>query len=325
MPYQTETGVSTAGQEAHRARAIRHVLVPLDGSTLAEQALPVGAALAARAGGTLHLVRAAEPVTQVAPEVAREAAREAGAEVRRYLETIGRTTAAGHPGAVVTAELRGRPSDAVRRYADRQEVDLIVMTTRGRGGLARWWLGSVADELLRRSGTPLLLLHAGQEAQPTSFESMLVGLDGECDHRVLERALVFGALAPGSRFILAQVVEPEIPLLTPLARYPHHVGPNWDERRVDEAAERLSSLAEKLRRGGVEATWKVVEGRGVADSVLELAHSLGADCLVVGTHGLEGIDRMVLGSVAAKILRGAEVPVLVVPVGQAPTGSTTEQ
>lgn len=281
----------------------RAIMVPLDGSPLAEQALSVGASLARRTGAALHLVSA-----RTSPE--------ADGDMPSYLASIANAVEVEQGLPARVAVLHGAAADVLLEYARSAPIDLIVLTTHGRGGLKRWWLGSVADQLLRRSGTPLLLLHPCEFPQPTTFGRILVGLDGESDERILERAVAFGALSSPVRFILAAVVEPEIPLLTPLALYPHHLGPTWSEQRLAEAEGRLVHHADRLRLRGLDVSTKVVEGRGVADSLVELGRALSAECLVVGTHGLEGIERMVLGSVAAKTLRGAEVPVLVVPMAR---------
>lgn len=323
MPTMSDgvSGAAATREQALVARKFRGVLVPFDGSRLAEQALSVGAALAHRAGVPLHLIWVEQPTPPIVSEPGPEipaGARETRAGMERYLESLADATVAARPGTVRTAVLEGRVPDALRAYTEREQIDLVVLTTHGRGGLARWWLGSVADQLLQQSVTPLLLLHPSELPQPTRFGRIMVGLDGETDRRVLTVALAFGALSPSASYTLTSVVEPEIPLLTPLAMYPHHLGPNWDEHRVAEARTRLGGLADELQRGGHTATWKVVEGRGVADCVLELGRALDAECLVVGTHGLKGIERMALGSVAAKILRGAKAPVLVVPVRSSP-------
>jgi nucleotide-binding universal stress UspA family protein len=323
--FNETSGVAASREQALVAQTFRGVLVPFDGSELAEQALSVGAAVAQRAGAPLHLVWVEQPAPTIVSEPAPQtlaAPQQTRAEMQQYLESLADATVAVRPGTVRTAVLEGPVSEALGAYAAREEIDLIVLTTHGRGGLARWWVGSVADQLLRQSATPLLLLHPSELPQPTRFGRLMVGLDGENDRRILSVALNFGALSPGATYILTSVIEPEIPLLTPLAMYPQHLGPNWDERRVAEAQDRLRGLADELQGEGRSAIWKVVEGRGIADCVLELGRALDAACLVVGTHGLTGIERMMLGSVAAKILRGAKVPVLVVPVrsAQSPNG-----
>jgi nucleotide-binding universal stress UspA family protein len=315
------SGATAAPDRALIAPTFRGVLVPFDGSELAEQALSVGAALAQRAGAALHLVWVEQPAATIVSEPGPQtlaAPQQTRTEMLHYLESLAEATVAARPGTVRTAVLEGQVPEALGGYAAREDIGLIVLTTHGRGGLARWWLGSVADQLLRQSATPLLLLHPSELPQPTRFGLVLVGLDGETDRRVLSVALAFGALSATASYTLTTVIEPEIPLVTPLAMYPHHLGPNWDERRVEEARARLAGLADQLQRGGHRAVWKVVEGRGIADCVLDLGRALGAECLVVGTHGLTGIERMMLGSVAAKILRGARVPVLVVPVRPEP-------
>ncbi|HEX7336335.1 MAG TPA: universal stress protein, partial [Gemmatimonadales bacterium] len=108
------------------------------------------------------------------------------------------------------------------------------------------------------------------------------------------------------------VVEPAIPILTPLALDPRP-GQGSTERLVTEARDYLDRVCRKLAAIDKVATCKVLVGRGVADQVLELAGTLGVDCIAVGTHRGRGAERVLIGSVADKIIRRAEVPVLVGP------------
>jgi nucleotide-binding universal stress UspA family protein len=321
MPFAADPGGKPAGTTAEPlapARLARGVLVPLDGTSLAEEALAIGASLARRAGAPLHLVSAVEPVLEVVrrefPELAEQETRESVASRRAYLDRLAETIRAVRPGVVRVAVLSGEPGPAIASYASRARLDVIVLTTHGRGRMARWCLGSVADDLLRHSETPLLLLHTGAAARLGEYHRIVVGLEGEHDHHVLEAALRLGALSPGAHYVLAGVVEPEVPLLTPLARYPHHAGPRWQARRVAEAEARLDRLARELESRGARVTCEVIGHRNVPRALGEIARSSGADCLVVGTHGLSGVDRAVLGSVAAKLVRQTRLPLLVVPL-----------
>ena len=156
--------------------AFAHVVVPLDGSVLAEQALPVAAELARRSGATLDLVRVAEtyrdelpdmpPSVLISPsyrsivEQFAELEREAGA----YLDEAANRLA-GEDVAATTEVLSGDPARLLLSYADRAHPDLIVMTSHGRGGLARWFFGSVADKLLTASRVPLLVVRAREPDQ----------------------------------------------------------------------------------------------------------------------------------------------------------------
>jgi len=307
-------------------RPTRGVLVPLDGTALAEEALAIGASLARRAGAPLHLVSAVEPMLETVrrefPDLAERETQDETAERRGYLERVAEMVRAARPGVVRTAVLGGEPGAAIARYAAREQLDWIVLTTHGRGRVARWALGSVADTLLRRSETPLLLLHsAGDTPRLGEYRRIVVGLEGEHDLHVLEAARRLGSLSPGASYILVGVVEPEVPLLTPLARYPHHVGPRWRARRMADAESRLDGLVRALEAQGMVARWEVIGRRDVPRALREIARAAGADCLAVGTHGLTGVDRALLGSVAAKLMRRTNLPLLVVPLSTATGGS----
>jgi nucleotide-binding universal stress UspA family protein len=202
------------------------------------------------------------------------------------------------------------------------------MTTHGRGGLGRLWLGSVADRMLGHVASPVLLLHPDESLQPTEFRHVLVALDGEIEHPVLEAAELLGCDGDGVRFTLTRVVEPALPVLTSLAARPAHLPPDWNAKCEVDARDYLTRLADRLGAWGWDVSWHLLVGRGVAGRVLELADATGADAIVVGTHGARGLERLLLGSVASEIVHGATVPVLVVPTtaraserGRAPVAS----
>jgi nucleotide-binding universal stress UspA family protein len=295
------------------------ILVPLDGSEIAEQALPVAASMARKSGATLHLVSVHEPVPLVGmppgyPVVALDLEHEVHANLTAYLESVAAMARATLPTSVLTSVLTGGPAAALCDYAASHAVHLVVMTTHGRGGPSRWWLGSVADRMLRRLDVPVLLLHPSEIPQPTEFHRLVLALDGHGEEPVIEAAIALGGRAPGTRYVLTRVVEPEIPMVSRLAARPGHLPPDWDQRRESEAQMYLCRLTDRLHTAGLDATSQVLVGRGVAAQVLELADAIRADCIVAGTHGPRGMERMLLGSVADKIVRGAKVPVLVTPV-----------
>lgn len=312
----------TAAEPLYPARPTRGVLVPLDGTPLAEEALAIGASLARRAGAPLHLVSAVAPVLEVVrrefPDLAERETQDQTVTRRAYLEQVAEMVRAARPGVVRMSVLSGAPGEAIASYAAREGLDFIVLTTHGRGRLARWCLGSVAETLLRRSDTPLLLLHTRETPRLGEYRQIVIGLEGEGDRQVLDAALRLGSLSPGARYVLVGVVESEVPLLTPLAMHPHHPGPRWRARRIADAEARLSGLASELEAQGLRVTWEVIGRRGVPQALREIGRSVGADCLVVGTHGLSGVDRALLGSVAATLMRQTSLPLLVVPLRAAP-------
>ena len=103
--------------------------------------------------------------------------------------------------------------------------------------------------------------------------------------------------------VLAHVIEPTLSL----------VEPEDQEEERGAATARLERLAHRLRLQGLPVSWRVVSGQGIANQIRKLADAEEADLLVVGTHGARGIQRLLLGSVADKVVRAATQPVLVVP------------
>jgi nucleotide-binding universal stress UspA family protein len=299
-------------------RALRGVLVPLDGSELAEQALSVGAAHARRTGATLHLVTVHEPMPLAAvppdyPMPMQELETEIHEERLRYLEPVARSARASLPTPVVASVVTGHPAAALCEYVETHPVDLVVMTTHGRGGLSRLWLGSVADRMLRRVAIPVLLLHPDETLQSTAFRRVLVALDGRIEQPVLGAVELLGSEANGLHCTLTRVVEPSVPVLSSLAARPARLPPDWNAKQEAEARHYLATLADQLGTRGWNISWQLLIGRGVASQVLELADAIQADVIVVGTRGSRGVERLLLGSVADKIVRGARVPVLVAP------------
>ena len=267
------------------------IMVPLDGSELAERALPCAERLARSTGATLHLVRVAGPVF----------ARDAGADkevdyadfllaemrdadayleqVRARLDTAGLTVRA--------RRITGTIAGALLDYAHEESIDLIVLTSHGRTGFARFALGSVAEHLLHAGTTPLVLVRAFGPA--VALERAVVPLDGS---RQAEAALgMVARLAPA----VVQVVT----LL----------------RVVDQAEEGLKAeryLAEVVQRltpEGLVCQWQVLQG-DPAQAILDVA---GMDRFVVmATHGRLGLTRWALGSVADRVARGGAAAVLLV-------------
>jgi nucleotide-binding universal stress UspA family protein len=176
----------------------RSVLVPLDGSEVAEQALSVGASLARRAGVALHLVSVHEPIpAAVLAEVGEyrgELGEEARAELTGYLTNVADVVRETQGMNVEGVVIEGPAAPALADYVASHDIGLVVMTTHARCGVTRWWLGSVADGLLRRLAVPVLLLHPSETPQPTRFRRFLTTLYGTIEEPVLEPGLERGSL-----------------------------------------------------------------------------------------------------------------------------------
>jgi len=195
-------------------------------------------------------------------------------------------------------------------------ADLVVMTTHGRGPLARAWLGSVADGVARRSRIPVLLLRPTADPEPIGehlFRKVLIPLDGSpLGEQILPQAIALGTLAD-ARFTLVRVVSPMV--LTGYAPTPEGMlteaayGPEL-ELLIQDAEEYLQGVAQPLRDRGLSVETQVVAEMQPAVGILEFAREKPAELIAMATHGRTGISRLVLGSVADKVLRGTTAPIL---------------
>jgi nucleotide-binding universal stress UspA family protein len=303
------------------------ILVPLDGSGLAEKAVPVAVEVARRAGAALRLLHvhvplAAEPIYMEGLPVMDEHMR----PVRRtheqaYMEKALARLPRGLNATV--AILEGSVASALADHARTSGAGLIVMTTHGRGGLERSWLGSVADELVRVSPVPLLLVRP--EPGPVSgiFRRILVPLDGSAlAEAILEHAVRFGRLEPGTEVILLDVVQPVASdvWLSYAALSPSETV-SVTQRQAHRAREYLESIARRLEAAGLRARPHVVVTANVAAAVLEMADVEQVDLVALATHGRSGLARLALGSVADKVIRGSRTPVLVLRPSPAASGA----
>jgi nucleotide-binding universal stress UspA family protein len=299
-----------------------NILVPLDRSIFAEHALPHAVAMAKRSGGTLHLVLVHTTVrpdaVPMAPVVLDRSFDEMLlSEERDYLESVARRLGAEHGVSVATAQLEGNISREISRYVRRNDIEIVTLSTHGRGGFHRAWLGSVADRLLRRLRVPVLLVRppaAGGVPRPVNgFASVLVALDGST---VAEAALSAASrlpLLPGARCTMLRVAV--APVLTTTPYLPE--GQGVDFEAMDERARQAELYLEHLARRCHE-DWPTIEKDVVivfspAEAILERAAEVNADLIVVGSHGRGPFSRAVLGSVADKVIRGANVPVFMFP------------
>jgi nucleotide-binding universal stress UspA family protein len=305
------------------------IVVPLDGSRFGEGALPPALALARRHGAALHLVNVAVPMAapDPAPDAAApgDASRERGMDrAHKYLEAAeGRLREAGFEGGVVREVIApGNAARSVVRYLSETEADLVVMTTHGRGPLQRAWLGSTADGVIRRSPCPVYLLRpeppAGDPgetseppplaAPPADAQRVLLPLDGS---EAAERALdALAAVAgEGAAVHLLRVVPPFVAGGSPYL--PHAVREAQDHELVRKAsAEYLDRVRERVEASGFRVDTHVLTAGQPAVAILRLAQELEVDLVAMSTSGRGGAARLLLGSVADKVVRGAPCPVL---------------
>jgi nucleotide-binding universal stress UspA family protein len=308
------------------------ILVPLDGSDLGEQAVPVAAALARRTGAELHLVHVhvplpAEPISVEGLPVIDEHMRSRRREHEQaYLDGARARLASGASARIRV--LDGAVAPALAAHARASNAQLLVLTTHGRGGLERAWLGSVADEMSRLSPVPILLVRPEPGTAPAPFRRILVPLDGSpLAEAILDHAIRIARLEPEAEIVLLDVVQP-IPSAILVPQSLLAPAPVKDEvARAQEAAVRkyLEGVAGRVRSAHVRAQVRVDFAGNVAAAILEAARAEGADLVALCTHGRSGLPRIALGSVADKIVRASVIPVLLFRPPTSAAGSSARE
>ncbi|GHO98752.1 universal stress protein UspA [Reticulibacter mediterranei] len=313
-----------------------HILVPLDGSERAEQAIPVATRIARATKGSVTLLHAASLEFFYVPShtlSSSYALLEAElAQARQYLESTVRLEAFTDI-KVHRVSLSGIAHQMILSYAKTQGVDLIVLCRHGSTGLKRWALGSVAQKVIRESPAPILVLpEESQQAKPlcpdeTSDIRLLVALDGSSlAETVLVSAVhLAAALASPQRgqVHLLRVV----PLLTreeEVIYQRYHISLEMRLALLSDAASYLQVVSEKVTREladglGIGISWSIKEGRDVAEMLLNMAEvseritrERPYDAMALTTHGRSGWQRWLMGSITERVLAHAHLPLLII-------------
>lgn len=283
------------------------IVVPVDGSPRSEAVLARAVALARRAGARVVALRCV-------------AERDDAQGVERALQHLARSYQAA--GAAVDTRLRYVRYDdhevvarAICDVARHDRAGLVVMATRGPAPAARWYYGSVAEQVLRHADCPVLVLPPAADGKwdGASAARVLVPLDGSAPaEAVLGPAQeLTGAL--GAELLLVGVVDSEA---APRAATD---GYNESAADVEEALEEtrgyLEHVAERLRPSGAHVHVRAAAGRP-AEVVADLAHEPVPAIIAMSTHGRHCLEHLAPGEVATTILRTADVPLLLVrPTG----------
>ncbi len=284
----------------------QHILVPFDGSPLSAQAFSLALGLAPE-GATITVLHVEEQ---------RDGS--ARLEFEAVAERL-RTVATGR--TIGTAIVHGEPADAIVAEADRLGADLIVMSTRGRGGLARLAFGSVTDKVVRGSHRSVAVIHsdahvhdtATDEAgrKPHRFSRIVLPLDGTDASAAalpvasdLAKRLAVPVLAV-STINLVPLTSPSMVQDIGMAMNVEEV---YDETR-ESAEVWLSAASTQLTANGVQNSTEFLNGS--AAYAIESLTKAG-DLIVMATHGRSGVDRVLSGSVSDQLIRSGAAPVLVV-------------
>jgi len=295
------------------------ILVPLDGSPLAQAILPYVTVVAKGFHSHVILLHVAETALDHEVPEQKTYADETMERIRpmaeNYLAGVADELRRG--GIDVEAKVvGGRAVPQILEYAEQENVGLIAMSTHGRAGLTRWVMGSGVDKILRACERPVLLVRPRDEGAGGKADGRLskiiVPLDGSND---AEAALPLAeelSKALGLEIILIQVIGIETTVhFIPMAPDSWPV-PSDILKRLDVVASGyLTGLAKQLKDRGLTVQWEVLRGPS-GPRIVEFAKETPASLVVMTTHGLSGFRRWVMGSVTDAVVRQTGEPVLVV-------------
>ena len=291
----------------------RMIMVPLDGFPLAERALPMAVRLAKRAHARLHLVHALDMLMRpqfIDRTTAEQFWREGAAQgAHDYLERIAARIRLEQQIPVTTTVVDAPIVTALTAEARRMEADLVIMMTHGRGPFGRMWMGSVADGFARQAPCPIVFVRPDVELEPP-LRHILVPIDGsEISEELVGPAAELAALE-GGQLTLLHIAHPSaVPAIAAVAHA--SVGESESEEVAGAATNYLTEVA--LREINAECEWRVdvvSSDLSTAGEILRYATERHIDLIAIATHGHGGVRRLLMGSVADKVLRGASVPVM---------------
>ena len=292
------------------------ILVPTDFSPASEAALTYAHSVAKLFGSTVHVLHVMDNVF-LRPVVSDP--HDLKAAALRTLED--RISEMDHHGVrfVAALECSDEPADEITSYARIQDIDLIVMGTHGRTGVAHLLMGSVAERVVQTASCPVVTMHtlpAGAGATNLGIRRILVPTDFSDPS---EAALVYArgvARRLGASIHLLHVLEDVMPIGTLGSEVFVADSPASRTARLNDARDRLAHRVTDYDKSQHNATFEVVFGNG-ARTIADYAADNDYDLIVMGTHGRKGFGHLVMGSVAEAVVRMAKDPVMTTHVAGA--------
>ncbi len=301
------------------------ILTPLDGSEVSEQVLPYVQSLASGLSLPITLILAVEPEHPSVGQILNptlhlyETHFHRASHAQAYLER--RASELREAGlSVITTVPHKEPSAAIVDEATNDPGALIAMASHGRSGLARWWMGSVADKVLHTANNPLLIVCS--QAQPAEGKNapqrLVVPVDGSemAEQSLPHVAYLAAAMGLPVDLVRATLSESEyyqamsmdIRVLPPTLPAYQSIAESLD----GEALAYLADVKTRLLQQGVPSVEDRVLQGPPAESIVDLATAGGNGLIVMTTHGRSGVGRMLLGSVAERVVRQSGGPVLLI-------------
>ena len=285
------------------------ILLPLDGSPLAERALAPAIRMAVGMSAEIVLLHVVVPldIDLVLPEASLPHAAE---EAERYLAAVSARFAAAGVNMRTAVVVDFNTVTAVINCAEENEVDLIVMSSHGRSELTRWRYGSVSARLLRQASCPVLVIPGQPSNDPVTFRRILLPLDGsDMAAQALEPAVAL-AQALSAELILLRAVS--LPYLAQELTAPE---PSIAQIEADVRAKAVAYLEQvktSLTTAHSISVKTVAKIGSAADVIIDYADEHDVDLIAMNSHGRSGILLWTYGSVTEKVLLGTDRAVMVV-------------
>ncbi len=290
------------------------ILVPLDGSELAEVTLPYVEELAGRLNSEVVLLHSCQPEHRQFQHMheiyINDMAEQVGSRIKKHWTKSTATVRA----QTITAN---EASESICNYVQEKSMGLVVMATHGASGFKTWALGSVVDKVCRSISVPTLLIRANASKSVEKsklFNRILLTLDGsEASKTAMPFALELATRLKAS-IVLFQMVRSSYMYAGADGMTP---GMGVDYARIDAMEEKrvhgyMAGVASEIREKGIPVTYQVAVGIDAAQGILDVGHKSNTDLVVMASRGNSGITRWVLGSVAEKVLREGDLPLLLV-------------
>lgn len=293
------------------------IMVPLDGSELAEVALPYAAELAIQLGSEITLIYVSELGKDPQEEMDQS-------YLQKIVESI-KERAASYSGQPATTQiikvksviLSGHPAEKIVEYADSENISFIIMSTHGRSGIQRWALGSVADKVMRASTKPVVLIRSKDSRSDIRVEGLLrkvvVPLDGSKEAEAVIPYIEELASKLKLGVILVQVLDRGYNTLE--GYFPLSDQQMESDKAI--ATTYLNTMGARLKEKGIAVSTEeklnidIIYGNP-AEEIIKLANEKQVDFIAMTTHGRSGVGRQVFGSVAERILREGNTPLMLV-------------
>ena len=283
----------------------KDILLPYDGSDGAAKALHHTAEIAHWADATIHVLFVAdttrESVTVVGTQVVDTLVRE-GEDIVEKAEKILDTLGVDYDSDVI----QGHPAPTIAEYAEQYDCDSVVMPTHGREGVSRYLIGSVTEKVVRLSSVPVLTARMQHDEQLVfPYENILLPTDGSPSAtHAAEHGLSLAAALDATVHVLSVVDDTALGL---------DVRSTMSGRESEQAAtDAVDDLVSEAETCGVSNTVRHVERGSPHEAILDTIESNDIHAVVMGTTGIRGSNRILLGSVAEKTVRSAPVPVITV-------------